>query len=57
MTGMQRFLGYDNGPSSVDSVFIKKEFILDRPGLSGDLQKETQTYRKVMNVKYFFVDP
>lgn len=36
---MQRFLGYDNGPSSVNSVFIKKEFILDRPGLSGDPQK------------------
>lgn len=56
MTGMQRFLGYDNGPSSVDSVFIKKEFILNRPGLSDDLQKETQTYRKVMNVKYSSVD-
>lgn len=56
MTGMQRFLGYDNGPSSADSVFIKKEFILDRPGLSDDLQKETQTYRKVMNVKYSSVD-
>lgn len=53
---MQRFLGYDNGPSSVDSVFIKKEFILDRPGLSDDPQKETLTFRNVMNMKYSPVD-
>ena len=53
---MQRFLGYDNGPSSVDSVFLKKEFILDRPGLSDDPQKETRTFRNVMNVKYSPVD-
>lgn len=56
MTGMQRFLGYNNGPSSVDSVFIKKEFTLDRPGLADDPQKETRTFRKVMNMKYSPVD-
>ena len=53
---MQRFLGYNNGHSSVDSVFIKKEFTLDRPGLADDPQKETRTFRKVMNMKYSPVD-
>lgn len=56
MTDTQRFLGSDSGPSSVDSVFIKEEFILDRPGLSDDPQKETRTIRKVMNMEYSPVD-